>query len=208
MKTLLKNHILIPAILSFFLLGAGGCNNDDDAFVPTLPPITQTGENTFGCYVDGKLLIPRDGTAAIPPNKGMWFSAFGDSPNYVYDEINVRDYKSGNGGLLDLHIIDLHKNGEGTFSIKESNCERLGQANHSINIRARWWDKEAQVFKWYCSIENGGTLTITRYDYENGIVSGTFSCTMVNRDDPGDFIEITEGRFDINWRTVNNTGFP
>ncbi|NLN24478.1 MAG: hypothetical protein GX163_02215 [Bacteroidetes bacterium] len=203
MKTLLKNHILIPAILSFFLLGAGGCNNDDDAFVPTLPPITQTGENTFGCYVDGKLLIPRDGTGSLhTTDSGLRFIAGPGPTDFTYNEIMVRDFKSGNGGLLTLHITDLQQNGEGTYTINESNCKANVDANPNINLFVRWWNEEAQAFKWYCSIENGGTLTITRYDFENRIVSGTFNSTAVNRDDPNDFIEITEGRFDIKWNEL------
>lgn len=200
MKTLLKKHILIPIVLSFFLLGAGGCNKDDDAFVPTLPPITQTGENTFGCYVDGKLLIPRDGTGSFNvDDRGLRWIGLGDFPNYIYNEIRVRDFKSGNRGLMDIHITNLYENGEGSFTINESNCNRGIDANHSINVRITWLDEKTQTLKWYCSIENGGTLTIARYDFENRIVSGTFSFTAENRDNPGEFIEITDGRFDIKW---------
>lgn len=209
MKTLLKNQILILAILSIFLLGTGGCNNDDDAFVPSLPPITQTGENTFGCYVDGKLLIPRDGTAAIPPNKGMLMWASSESsPYHPYHDLRVRDHKSGNGAIFNLHITGLGENWEGTHTINESNCEEGGYALPSINLYVRWRDEETQSFKWYCSIENGGTLTILRHDVENGIISGTFNSTVVNQDNSDEFIEITEGRFDIHTFTLQHANFP
>src|SRR5690554_696426 len=148
MKTLLKNHILIPAILSFFLLGAGGCNNDDDAFVPTLPPITQTGENTFGCYVDDKLLIPRDGTGYMGvPDRGMRWIGSGNFSDYTYNVISVRDFKSGNGGQMDIHITNLDEEGEGNYIINESNCEShiSGDPNPSINVRCRWLDEETQT---------------------------------------------------------------
>lgn len=176
------------------------CNNDDDTFTPTLPPITQTGANTFGCYIDGNLLTPRDGTGTFNvPDRGM---IFWGSPSNTDNELAIRDFKSGTGGLIDIHIFDFHQNGEGSFIINESNCEDGIDANDNINIRCRWLDAATQTYKWYCSTENAGTLIITRYDLANRIVSGTFSCIVKNRDDPSDIIEITEGRFDIKWDAI------
>ena len=183
-----------------------GCSKDD-SFTPSLPAATQTGANTFGCYVDGKLLTPRDGTGTFnSPDYGMrfWGSPSGNSDS----ELAIRDFKSGTGGLLDIHIAEFHDNGEGVFSIRESNCQDGIDANPTINIRCRLWNESSQTYKWYCSIDNTGSLIITRYDYNNRIVSGTFNCTAQNRDDATDIIEITQGRFDINWNTLPDTEFP
>ena len=191
------------ALLFLSLVTLLSCSKSDDTFTPTLPPITQTGANTFGVYIDGKLLTPRDGTGTFnSPDYGMSYIAGGIPPEITYNEIEIRDFKSGFGGLMDIHILDLHENREGTYPINESNCEDNVDANANINIRCRWWDKTSQAYKWYCSIENSGTLIITRYDFENRIVSGTFSCKAVNRDDPNDIIEITQGRFDIKWDAI------
>jgi hypothetical protein len=57
--------------------------------------------------------------------------------------------------------------------------------------------------KRYLSIVGTGNITITRLDLENGYRAGTFSCKAVNRDDPTDIIEITDGRFDIFLRALN-----
>ncbi len=125
----------------------------------------------------------------------------------AYNEIRARDFKGEDGGIIDIHIDNLNQIGLGTYTINQSNCERLNSAYQNINIRSRWRDKASQEFKWYCSIENGGTITITRYDYDNKIVSGTFSCTVQNKDNPNETIEITEGRFDIKWDTLRYTNF-
>ncbi len=199
----MKTTILI---LSLMLLQS--CSNNDDTFTPTLPPATQTGENTFGAYIDGKLLTPRDGDGTFgSPDRGMrfWVSP---PPGITYDELHVRDFKSGTGGIIKIHFDDLDQNGEGTFTINESNCEDGIDANDNINITSRWWNEATQTFKWYCSIENGGIIVISRLDLVNRIVSGTFSCTMQNRDDSNDIIEITQGRFDINRSTLEYTNFP
>lgn len=192
-------------ILTFYLLiiTLTSCNSSDEGFTPTLPPITQTGENTFGCYIDGNLLIPRDGTGYYGgSDDGMETSVLGEAPNWIYKDINVHDYKTNTNGIMNIHFVNLHENGEGQFNIKESNCEKGIWANTTINIRCRMENK------WYCSIENTGTLTITRYDYDNRIFSGIFNCSAVNRDNPDDIIEITQGRFDIKWDTLLSVDFP
>jgi hypothetical protein len=190
-------------ILSLTLLQ--NCSKSDDTFTPTLPPITQTGANTFGVYIDGNLLVPRngDGTFNLVSNGAEFVGAGGDS-----HEIIIHDYKSGNAGLLNIHIIDLFVNGEGNFPILDSNCLPNLDANPTINIYCRWKDEQTGENKYYCSIEGTGFLKITRFDLPNRIVSGTFSCSAVNRDDPNDIIEITDGRFDFHWATINEKEFP
>jgi len=195
----------ITILLSLFLLLQSSCNKNDDGFTPTLPPITQTGENTFGAYINGKLLVPRNGDGTFnSPSNGAEFVGAGSNSH----EIIVHDYKSGNAGLFNLHIIDLFENGEGNFPIFDSNCMPNLDANPTINIYCRWKDEETGENKYYCSIEGTGFLKIIRFDLPNRIVSGTFSCSAVNKDNPNDTIEITEGRFDFHWATINEKEFP
>jgi hypothetical protein len=183
-----------------FIIALTSCSNNDDGFIPTLPEVTQSGKNTFGCFVDGKLLTPRDGTGLQGiPDKGI---VYWGSTNSIYNEIDVHDFKSENGDLLTLHIQNLDQNGSGNFIINESNCEKLNNANPSINMRLRFDNI------WYCSIEDTGSLVISRYDFENRIVSGTFNFSAQNRDNPNEIIEVTEGRFDLKWDELPFTQFP
>lgn len=199
MKTLLI-LLTITALLN-------GCSKSDDNL--QLPPVTQTGENTFGCYIDGKLLVPRSGTGTFnSADYGMVLQG-GPGPGgdrIFYHELKVYDYKSGNGARFTLHILGLLENREGIYPINESNCEGNILSNQNTNLFCRWWDESTQAYKWYCSVENGGTLEILRSD--NGILSGIFNCKLINRDDPNEFIEITEGRFDINGYTLLDKYFP
>ena len=204
MKTQLFTTLFWGSLL--FLISCSN-NSDYQPFVPSLPPITQSGANTFGCYINGVLLTPRDGTGDLYSDHiGMRYSVAPDDVSY--NEIYIDDWKSENGSLLRIHISELKQNGEGTFTINESNCQNGLDANISINLNCRIYDATAQIYKWYCSIENAGTLSITRYDLDNRILSGTFSCTMQNRDNPNERIEITQGRFDIKWDTLDETDFP
>ena len=202
----MKTTILL---LGLFIMLQFSCTKNDDGFTPTLPPITQTGENTFDAYINGKLLVPRNGDGTFnSPSPGALYWVSGDIPTDYKSNLSVYDYKSGNAGLLQLNIENV-QNGEGEYLIKESNCQEWvgGNPPPTINLLCRWKDEQTGKIKIYCSIENTGNLTILRYDYTNGILSGTFSCTAVNRDDPNDIIEIAEGRFDINWRTIREQEF-
>jgi len=207
MKTnLLKNRTTSYVVLFLILLNLVSCLRNNE-FTPTLPDATTIGANTFGCYADGILITPRDGTGTFGlDDEGMEY--WSSPSSFSYNEIDVEDFKKGNS--LRIHIIDIAQNGEGTFPIKEGNCHKGVDANQTLNIYCVLWDETHQKYKWYCSIEDSGFLTITRFDFDNRILSGTFYCRAVNRDDATDIIEITQGRFDIKWDVLNNgeVSFP
>ncbi len=78
-------------IVHFFLFS---CNNDDENTQQQLPPITTTGENTFGCIIDGKLFYPRDGDSGLGGSGANAISIFGDIDG-SYIEISVNNFKDG-----------------------------------------------------------------------------------------------------------------
>jgi len=203
MKTILITLITIITLTS--------CNKDDDKeFTPTLPPITQIGANTFGCYIDGKLLVPRDGDGTFNlASHGVDYLASGDYPNYNSHVIIAHNYKE-NAGLMQIQIIGLYDFEEYIYQIEESNCQDWvgGNPNLTVNLHCRWKNEQTGEIKYYCSITNTGVLEITRFDLPNRIVSGTFSCNAVNQDDSNDIIEITQGRFDFHWASINDHVFP
>ena len=121
--------------------------------------------------------------------------------NNIYTEIRVRDFKGESGGILRIHLDSINNYSLGEFTINESNCENGLNANNNTNITLKWYNK------WYCSIENGGVVNFTKLD-DFGNYSGTFNCTVQNRDNPNDIIEITQGRFDIKGSTLPNVIFP
>ena len=62
----MKNIVIIATLM---LLCAAGCKKDK-ASEDQLPPATQTGANTFGCLVNGKVFVPKgyDGTGRPNPH--------------------------------------------------------------------------------------------------------------------------------------------
>jgi len=199
LKSISKVSLLLA--FSFFLL-ASSCSEEPQENL-TLPPITTTGENTFGCLIDGHRLIPRDGTGTfMGPDHAMNMYAGGVYPDYSYQRLHVRNFISNNG-ILKLHFDNgAYSYGTGDFDINESNGSDDMYANENINIRCRWNNQ------WYSSIENAGIITFLKNDIETSIIAATFSCTVQNEENPNDIIEITDGRFDIHLPTLASTNFP
>lgn len=197
----MKTNVIVFAIVAVIIIGCS--KKDDNSSSPFLPPITQTGENTFGCYINGKLLTPRDGSGTFnATDNGMSFINV-PGPRH---EIDVHDFASKRTAKIILHIMNLDSIGIGEYEIGESNCLEGFDSPLTNNIHCRVYDFNENIYKMYCSIPNSGTIYVSRYD--NGILSGTFSCTAVNRDNPNEFIEITKGRFDINGYSLRYTKFP
>lgn len=144
-----------------------------------LPPITQTGANTFGCLLNGQAWIPKD-------NYGQ--ASF---------KLDV-DPALGNGIFVLSTVRYLANSTSTSFAIGSVACTNAGTYNLS---------NSGQVFSYsnselLCSYDNNeskvykeGSFTITRYDLNNRIFSGTFDFTIY-KEGCGDTLHFTNGRFD------------
>ncbi|KJJ39840.1 hypothetical protein [Aequorivita vladivostokensis] len=171
-------------ILALILMAPASCSKKgDDGFKPTLPPITQTGENTFGCYANGVLITPRDGSGTFnSPDYGLRFVAGPSPENIIYNEILVHDFASEKTASITVHIIDMDSLGIGEYIVNESNCYGNVDSPNTNNVFCRIWVEEENLYKSYCSLPNSGVITITRYD--DCIISGTFSCRAAAFEEP------------------------
>jgi len=194
----MKNLLFI--LIAFLIVG---CRDSSDDNSPKLPPETQTGANTFGCLVNGRLFYPRDGTFDIMgANKAVVYSG-----NNKFDEILVANFKDGKPlNYMYFHIHDLPTKGVGEYVWKESNFNKGidGLMQNYLYVRA--FDYTTNTWKWYTSYENSGKTVITKYGGQP-IVSGTFSGKLRTADGK-ETIEITNGRFDINTSTIDLKEFP
>ena len=186
-----------------------GCSKDNSGGpILSLPPETQVGANTFGCLINNKLVIPRDGEGSIMgPAKGAYF--FGGYPNATdYYEIDIRDYKSYKTSKILIHLQSVHLIGIGNYQIDVSNGNNSIDGLNNNYINCRVFNKKTNSYQYYRSFENSGTCIITRYDFDNRIISGKFTAVLLNSGDLNDKISINIGRFDFNWGTLDQTYFP
>ena len=151
------------------------CNKDDDN-TETLPPATQTGAGTFACKVNGTSYID---------TSGGYFNCF-------YQLVDG-DYYFGISGEDENNILRVIALASNAFEIEEGlqytlTCDEpnnhygeVGFTNQLVNSNT-------------CN-SNYGSMIISKLDFINNIVSGTFEFDIVHPN-TGETIEIREGRFD------------
>jgi len=197
--------LLTTLLFVFSLFSIGGCTKDPTNTNFQLPPETQTGANTFGVTINGKVYIPRDpsGSGIFPNSKGMIF--WGTS-SLAWNEIEIKDGASPVGFNMIIHLQNFEALGAGTFILKQSNFHNNIDSSPVDHIYFKIWDSNISNYAYYGSIANQGQVNVTRRS--NGIVSGNFKGKFVRYDNPNQFIQIADGRFDINTTTLPNTIFP
>jgi hypothetical protein len=186
------------------------CDNNDDASSceSSLPQATTTGANTFGACINGKLLIPRSGGGSFGTTPDA-ASLLGALPNLTdYEEIEIRDLKSDRTSRFLLHIEDAFVNGATDYVINESNGQNGIDGLNNSYIHCRIFDDKTGQYQFYRSFENSGLLTLSTYNFDGALLSGTFSCWLKNSSNQNDSIQITNARFDINGYTLPNISFP
>jgi hypothetical protein len=178
-------------ILGLFLISLGlvstQCKPTEPSQFDVLPAITAKGANTFGCKVNGKVWIPAGKSNSFQGNLDI-----------IYDEtfengsLSIGAYR-GDGK-------DLGEN----FSIAKNNLNREGEylIDHSnspnYSMIAMFSNKDCSYY-----IENSltstGKLIITKLDYQNRIIAGTFEFTIYFKNSECGVVEITDGRFDMKY---------
>lgn len=168
-----------------------------------LPPETQTGANTFGVTINGKVYVPRDptGNGGGLSSKGVTF--WGTSDN-SWNELEIKDGASTHGFKMIIHFHPLQT--IGNYILKQSNFHNSIDSTPYDNIYFKIWDSSINNYSYYGSIDNQGEINIIRLS--NGIISGNFKGKFVRYDNPNEFIQITDGRFDINTTTLDTAIFP
>ncbi|MBF6642055.1 hypothetical protein IVB69_11235 [Flavobacterium sp. J49] len=200
----MKKTVLM-LITTMLLIACSGDSNPGDG----LPPETQTGANTFGCLIDGKLLVPRSGNNSLV--FPLWGAIlWGGIPNSsYYRELEIRDYKSSTSATLLLHMDEV--NSIGNYVLNESNGMNSIDGLDQNYLHCTIFDDKTNSYQQYISYENSGNFTIKRLTQstaEGTIISGSFDCKLRNINNPNDEIEITKGRFDVNSLTLMQTYFP
>jgi hypothetical protein len=204
MNILIQQTMKTTILLLFLALASCSKDNEnskDKTFA--LPPETQTGANTFGVTINGKVYIPRDpiGGGILGSGKGMVLLRPSD---FSWYELEIKDGASSVGFKMVIHMEPLLSIGQ--ISLKQSNFQDNIDSIRNSHIYFKIWDSTISNYAYYGSVENESFLNITRLD--SGILSGKFSGKFIRYDNSNDFITITDGRFDINGFTLPNHPFP
>ncbi len=172
-------------LLGLFLLLFISCSKEFN--IDKLPDETQEGKNTFGCYINNKLLVT--GTTLFgqvsPVNVNYFFDSI---PRFRAGSLFIQGidarYSLDIAGFIAIQKMDVFKTGD--YSLKfindckpDPSCDASFYYNSKLNRNF---------------FAESGKLTITKLDTVNKIVAGRFNFIAI--DSFGNKKEITNGRFD------------
>ncbi|MCF1420402.1 MULTISPECIES: DUF6252 family protein [Mangrovimonas] len=174
----MKKHFTLLAYCLLFI-SLTNCNKDDDNTpqnpINQLPPATQTGENTFGCLVNGEPFAIENSAniVAIFQQGSLFISGEIDADDR--DE-NISIFLNNDNVIVENGVYDLFNSttNSGKFENQIESCD-YNTTNGSL-----------------------GTLTITHFDEVNFIISGDFQFEGYS-DECSNVINITNGRFDMQY---------
>ena len=201
----MKTKTVFLLIFTFPLWGLGGfsCSKDDSKDAVQLPPATQTGANTFGAIINGQIMVPRNSIGYIPPGSTHYAVNYWTSGDF---KMNIRaSDKQTKMGSIYIFIYDNMGISLKNYNINNSNGSFGDLPAIDTSITAFYYDNSTALFEKYLSIENSGTINITKNNVD--IISGTFSCKLKSDENSNKIIEIKEGRFDFTKSTINSTDF-
>ncbi|WHF50800.1 hypothetical protein QGN23_10190 [Chryseobacterium gotjawalense] len=192
--------IIYTALLGILSLGCDRATNVDVTSDNTLPPITQSGANTFGCKLNGVVFVPNKAIGSTVVEKPIIFYGYYiDIPNQSSRMSVMRQTNLKNLLTVEIYMYRFSAVGVGDYIF--DNAYYFNDNNQPFNSYLRCIAKSPATAEWktYGSYNNSGKLTISRFDI-NGC-SGTFYGKLKEQNG-NEEIEITDGRFDFNYKTL------
>ena len=165
--------IKIICLLTFFILIHACKDKDSPNPADNLPPETQTGQQTFGCIVNGRAWVP-----SVP---------------FPLIRLGVSYYHGGFSVIAKLKKGSIYQ----AISINKFNVIQPG--TFTLTTYNNSSDAQLYDFNSGCSFDtnaqNIGILEMTRVDSINGIFSGRFHFKIGVAG--CDTIRVADGRFDL-----------
>lgn len=175
-------NILLPLTALVLLVG---CKKSVDS----LPDATQAGANTFGLTLDGKFWVPQKFAGINAPTLSAQLS--GSNQNDLI--ITAQNFASEpTESEFQLYIKNI--SGPGTYSLNQ-NTDIWPNASGSYAYYVK--RKINPLNEWITSSQYPGSVTITKWDLANLIVSGTFEFKAASMDSSAAPVTVTDGRFDV-----------
>lgn len=170
--------------LSFVIVFFSSCSKE----ITELPPATQTGANTFGCSVDGKFWAPAG--FGIIPTAPILEARFMPGKDFI---INARNF-SHSPNETEFEIFIKSVTAPGTYLLNSVTAKYPSQnANYAYYVKRKFTPQN----EWITSDQYTGSVTITRCDTINHIVSGTFEFSAINLYNSPQPLSVADGRFDV-----------
>lgn len=168
-----------------------GCKKDDNLPWPLseLPPATQTGENTFGCLINGEPFVP-----------GI----------YVWDPLShklLSSYDESNYGLQDNNrfYVQAVYRADSCFTSISFGLMPITSIGTYLSNQLDYYGVHSYIFtnesKGDYSLDTSTPhyITLVKLDTIKNIASGIFEMDLRNINDTSDVLQIRKGRFDVRY---------
>lgn len=175
----MKNILLVAFTAILF----ASCKKE----VAELPPATQTGAHTFGAKVNGANWVPR-GFLSIPAHDALSVHVLANGDMYI----NATDMASS-PTEYEFEILLKNVTGTGTYQLNTTTTYPTSNVSYAYYVKRTMTPQD----EWITSANATGSVTITKYDVQNKILSGTFQFNLVDYYDATKTMSVTDGRFDI-----------
>ncbi|MEO5944728.1 MAG: DUF6252 family protein [Ferruginibacter sp.] len=190
----MKNYRLLTLLILLFTISltTSKCKKNKTPANPDeqLPPETQSGSNTFGCLVDGKVFLPKRPFGALNPVLTCYYEyIYYPSPvGYVF-QVSASDNSSPSLPINLNILFDSSKIMVNKYFLQNGNkgYARGNYRKFTNNV----------LDDYYTFSQSSGELNIKKFDEINQIISGTFWFNAVNA--LGDTVHVTDGRFDMQY---------
>ena len=191
---MLRHVVIKSSLISLLLLFTFySCKKQKPAKpIDQLPSATQTGANTFGCLVNGEAVVIHKPFLDLSGDFGCsYILTYSSITGYVFgvtgtDKIDGCHFKSV-GLQLDSVQLQLTTYPLTTGRVLYGKIGWVNIANGCPPSPLLMYTTDSVVT---------GEMTITHFDQQKQIVSGTFSFDAVETA-KGDTIHVTDGRFDM-----------
>ena len=193
--------IFLFLIASLFFVFTGCDSDDDDVVDEELPASTIAGFNTFGCLINEQVYVPKKGSfcldCADAPKLQLTYGQVFDEYRFSLGTFNDTD---GDVSIMLELFNGAEPLTEGLYSLSQTTLETndMPIANATCRINKKISGEKIES-EFYSNESIGGVLEIIKIDEEKKFVSGTFYFSAV--DDNGQFVNITDGRFDVTYKS-------
>lgn len=149
-----------------------------------LPPATQVGANTFGALVNGQVWVPAG-------NNGTANLTISFDPGFINGALNVGGYRITDSDVSHRSILGFWVDHLNNYSFPHNFLVNEGDSDQGFAFTGY----SCQFSTLQPPGVGSGSITITRLDTVQKIISGTFYGILTQ---PGcDTVHIEDGRFDM-----------
>ncbi|MEQ1796502.1 MAG: hypothetical protein ABL872_01050 [Lacibacter sp.] len=169
--------------LLFLLIITSSSNCKKTLFGENLPAATQEGKNTCGFLVNGKVWVAsKNGFDELS-------SYYDPTFNGGTFHISAKKYNGGSSSdFTSFAVASYNISGTGYYKLN-INPDAVGIFSNSINYCFLNWDDTIP--------NHNAFLNISKFDLQNGIISGTFEFALTKTG--CETVRITQGRFDMKY---------